>query len=405
MTAPLDGIRVIDWTHVLAGPACSYYLGLLGAEVIKVEAIGRGDAMRHRGGTDNERAATGMSTAYLTQAAGKQAIALDLENSHGRSVFDKLLKSADVLVENHRPETLERLKLTEEQTRKINPRLIHCAMTGYGRDNDMSDAPAYDVNIQAISGLMAMTGTTETGPTRTGAPIIDYATGLAGALACTSALLQRQSTGIGAFVDVAMLEIAFSLMSSTITDYRLTGHAPTPRGNAANSRSPSSGVFDCATGQISLGVNEEKQFQALARVLNRAAWLKDPRFASDVARNVHAVELGAAMSEALKAKSALDWECQLMAAGVPCAMLRRLPEALELPAARQRGFATRGIAGFAGLPFKMGDNHDRKHDMPPRNIGDDTWSILRSLGYSHDEIDELHARGGVAGTTENAECL
>ncbi|MEL7214257.1 MAG: CoA transferase [Pseudomonadota bacterium] len=395
MTAPLTGIRVVDWTHVLAGPACSYYLGLLGAEVIKVERPGRGDAMRHRGGTDKARAAEGISTAYLTQSAGKQSLALDLEHEAGKSVFERLLRSADVLVENHRPETLARLDLSEARTRAINPRLIHCAMTGYGRDNEMSGAPAYDVNIQAISGLMALTGTTETGPLRTGAPIIDYATGMAAAMAVMAALMQREKTGQGTFVDVSMLETAFALMSSTITDYRLTGTEPKPRGNAANSRSPSSGVFACAEGHISLGVNEEAQFRALTNALGRSEWLSDPRFANPADRSRNGAELGRAIADVLSDRSADEWEKTLMAAGVPCAKLRTLSEALELAPSKERAFTSRGPAGFCGLPFAMHGIADQSAAEPPQTLGSGTHDVLIALGYTHNEIQALADQGAV----------
>lgn len=395
MTASLDGIRVIDWTHVLAGPACAYYLGLLGAEVIKVERPMRGDAMRHRGGSDTTRAAQGMSTAYMTQSAGKACLALDLESAAGRGVFARLLQSADVLVENHRPATLARLDLSEAQTRAINPRLIHCAMTGYGRGNDMAEAPAYDVNIQAISGLMALTGTQETGPTRTGAPIIDYATGLAGALGVMSALMARGQSGDGAFVDVSMLETAFALMSSTITDYRLTGTEPKPRGNGANSRAPSSGTFACQEGQISLGVNEEAQFRALAAAVGRTEWLSDVRFATPRARDVHRDALGAALATVLRTRTATEWEGVLQAAGVPCARLRTLPQALDLPAAQQRNYATRGPAGFSGLPFML-DGADEMPGDAPKALGADTRAVLGDLGYGDAEVEQLFEAGVVS---------
>ena len=390
MQAPLKGIRVIDWTHVLAGPACAYYLGQLGATVIKVEAPGRGDAMRHRGGSDADSAADGLSTAFQTQAAGKRYLALDVDCPEGRDVFERLLGSADVLVENHRPETLERLKLTEHHTRAINPRLVHCAMTGYGRQNAMANAPAYDVNIQAISGLMALTGTQQSGPTRTGAPIIDYATGMAAALGVMSALMTRSQSGTGSFVDVSMLETAFSLMASTIADYQLTGTEPRPRGNAANSRSPSAGTFPCRDGHISLGVNEEAQFNALAVALGRSDWLLDTQFCTAENRSKHREKLTDELSTVLLTKSASEWEDILLAVGVPCARLRSLGEALDLPPAQDRCFATRGPGGFSGLPFLL---ETRQSDVAPGRLGANTRSILTEIGISEARIDTLFMQG------------
>ncbi|MFQ6548539.1 CaiB/BaiF CoA transferase family protein [Aestuariibius sp. 2305UL40-4] len=364
MTRPFHGLRVIDFTHVLAGPACAFYLGLLGAEVIKVESPGRGDAMRHRGGTDPDRAAAGMSTAYLTQAAGKHSVALDLDDKDDRQAFDDLLATADILVENHRPSTLKRLGLTWDFLHAQNPRLIHCAMTGYGRGGPREDAPAYDVNIQAASGLMTLTGTAETGPMRTGAPIIDYSVALAAAFAISTALYERERTGKGQFIDVSMLDTALLLMSSNITDYRLTGHEPRPRGNAANSRSPSAGTFPCKDGQIVLGVNEDHQFRALAHVLDRAGWLTDPRFADPQSRVSHGQDLSEALTEALSTRSAGDWEELLLANDVPAARIRTLPEALADPHLNARGFLRSvedlGPATVPGLPFRYGVRSDHQ---------------------------------------------
>ncbi len=372
MTRPLDGIRVIDFTHVLAGPACAYYLGLLGAEVVKVERPGRGDAMRHRGGTDKAGAAAGMSTAYVTQGAGKRSIEIDLATPGGRAAMDALLTGADVLVENHRPSTLARLGLEWERVRRLNPRLIHCAITGYGRGGPREDAPAYDVNIQAASGLMSLTGTAQTGPLRTGAPVIDYSVALAAAFAAMTALYERTRTGRGRFIDVSMLETALTLMSSVVTDHLLTGNEPMPRGNGANSRSPSAGTFPCREGLISLGVNEEAQFRALAGALGRDAWLTDPRFRSQDARDRNADHLAREISDALAAASAAEWEPRLLAAGVPAARVRTLPEALRSSEIRARGFILDpgdGRQVVPGLPFRFGDGPRFAPAHPAERLG------------------------------------
>lgn len=326
---PLSGVRVVDFTHVLAGPACAYQLALLGADVIKVERPERGDAMRHRGGSDAERAARGESTAFLTQSAHKRYVALDLDTPEGRDAMHALLAGADVLVENHRPSTLARLELDWHTLHAAHPRLVHCAMTGYGRGHALEDAPAYDVNIQAASGLMSLTGTPETGPTRVGAPVIDYATALAAGFGVCAALFERQRTGEGRLVDVAMMDVALTLMSSTAVDYALTGNAPRPRGNAANSRSPSAGTFPCREGLLSLGVNEEAQFTHLAHTLDRTDWLADERFATAAARDEHRGALCEAITDALTTRTASDWETRLLKAGVPAARIKTLPEALE----------------------------------------------------------------------------
>lgn len=352
--APLSGMRVIDWTHVLAGPACAYHLGLLGAEVIKVERPERGDAMRHRGGTDPVRAADGMSTAYLTQAAGKRSVEIDLASADGLLAMHTLLAGADVLVENHRPSTLRRLKLDDETLAERHPHLVHCAMTGYGRGHALEDAPAYDVNIQAASGLMSLTGTEESGPTRVGAPVIDYATALAASMGVCAALLDRERTGRGGLVDVSMLDTAFSLMSSTIVDHALTGHEPRRRGNGANSRSPSAGTFDCAMGQIALGVNEESQFARFAQALDRDEWLSDPRFHDATARETHRRNLAIEIETALAQRDAAAWERLLLDAGVPAALVRTLPEAVEASVEAGRPFLTT-VDGSAAphLPIRL----------------------------------------------------
>ena len=352
LPGPLTGVRVVDFTHVLAGPACAYHLALLGADVIKVERPGRGDAMRHRGGSDPLRAARGESTAFLTQSAHKRHVALDLDTAPGSRAMERLLAGADVLVENHRPSTLRRLDLDWDALHARHPRLVHCAMTGYGRGHALEDAPAYDVNIQAASGLMSLTGTSETGPTRVGAPVIDYATALAAAFGVCAALVGRERTGKGSLVDVSMMDVALTLMSSTVVDYALTGNEPRARGNAANSRSPSAGTFPTADGLLSLGVNEEAQFERLAHALGRKDWLSDVRFADRVARDANRTALGEAIEMALAERSAEGWEVHLLASGVPSARVATLPEALARcraggrPHTKEEDGLPRGGSGF-----------------------------------------------------------
>ena len=355
-THPLTGLLVVDFTHVLAGPACSYYLGLLGADVIKVESLIKGDAIRHRGGTDTKASAAGMSTSYLTQGAGKRSWALDLDTEQGLARFHQLLQRADVLVENHVPATMQRLQLDEDTLAARHPHLIHCAMTGYGRGGPQQNTAAYDVNIQAACGLMEATGTQQSGPLRAGAPVLDYGTALAASFAISAALYERASTGQGTFIDVSMLETGLSLMSSSVTDYLQTGNAPQRRGNLANSRSPGAGSFPCKTGVLSLGVNEESHFINLAVALRREDWLTDSRYRDRAERKQHAAELATEIEQALAADTAENWEPILQAAGVPAARLRSLPEALASDQVQARGFVQTTDNGnkVPTLPFRLG---------------------------------------------------
>ena len=374
---PFDGLTVVDFTHVLAGPACAYFLGLLGAEVIKVESAHKGDAIRHRGGTDEQAAGIGMSTSYLTQAAGKRSVALDLETPEGLGLFHQLLERADILVENHVPSTMRRLGLDEASLSRRHPHLIHCAMTGYGRGGPQEDMAAYDVNIQAACGLMEATGTQESGPVRTGAPVLDYATALAAAFAVSAALYERRQTGEGTFIDVSMLETGLSLMSSTVTDYLKTGNAPRRRGNLANSRSPGAGSFPCADGVMSLGVNEESHFRNLAKALGREDWLADQRFAARGQRKRHADELAGEIEDELAGRSAADWEPILQGAGVPCARVRTLPECLASAQVTSRGFVHYLEDGLAvpTLPFRLNGAAVHAPSRPTPRHGADTDEI------------------------------
>ena len=392
MFDPLKGIKVIDFTHVLAGPACSYYLGLLGADVIKIESVTKGDAMRYRGGTSEVGSLKGMSTSFLTQAAGKRSIALNIASKEGFEIFEKLLKNADVLVENHKPTTLNKLGINSDYISKLNDKLIHCALTGYGRKGEKENAAAYDVNIQAISGIMNLTGYEGQGPIRTGAPIIDYGVALAASFAISSALFKRTQTGIGSFIDVSMLETAYTLMSSTIVDYFYTGNEPKQRGNAANSKSPASGSFECKKGKISLGINEEHQFRALAKMLKKEDWLKDKRFLDKKRRKENELYLLKQLEFVLKSKTANQWEKLAVKFGVPAARVLNLKESLELKQNQSRSFFhefKKEKLKVPTLPFRYNNQSNHAPATPPTKLGENTLEILKELGFDNKNIETL----------------
>ena len=220
---PYEGIKIIDITHVLAGPFAAYQLALLGADVIKVEHPKDYDQSRDSGG-DRALNEQRMGTGFLTQASNKRAITLDLKKPKGREILKKLVKDADVLVENWRSGAFPALGLGWDDLRPINPRLIYCSMTAFGQDGPRGAQTAYDQLIQATSGMMAMTGTPDVNPIKTGAPVIDYATGTMCAFAISSALFLRERTGQGQYIDSAMLDVSLMLMGSHITSYFRTGH-------------------------------------------------------------------------------------------------------------------------------------------------------------------------------------
>jgi crotonobetainyl-CoA:carnitine CoA-transferase CaiB-like acyl-CoA transferase len=238
MQRPFEGIRVIDATHVLAGPFAAYQLALLGADVIKVEHPYEPDQSRLTG-TDRALGRRHMGTSYLTQASNKRSLTLDLKQMAGQAIFKKLVATADVLVENYRPGALEAFGLGYEAMAAINPRLIYASMSAFGQRGPRAQHTAYDYVIQATSGIMAMTGTPEVNPIKFGSPAIDYATGTTGAFALASALFQRERTGRGQRIDLAMLDVAMILMGSHLTGYTRTGQHPKPNGNVNEQASAS----------------------------------------------------------------------------------------------------------------------------------------------------------------------
>ncbi len=279
MTRPFEGVRIIDITHVLAGPFATYQIGLLGADVIKVEDPNEPDQSRDSG-TDNELNHAGMGTGFLTQGSNKRAITLNLKTEEGRTILKKLTATADVLVENYRPGAMEALGLGYEDIRRINPRLIYASFSAFGQGGPKRERTAYDHVIQSTSGIMAMTGTPEVNPIKIGAPAIDYATGTMGAFALSAALFQRERTGEGQRVDMAMLDVAMILMASHVTGYLRNGKHPKPSGN----RMPhaTSMAYQTAEGIVMLGASNLRQQKRLWTVLERPDLIKRTNDERDV---------------------------------------------------------------------------------------------------------------------------
>jgi crotonobetainyl-CoA:carnitine CoA-transferase CaiB-like acyl-CoA transferase len=344
---PLSGIRVLDLTNVLAGPYCSYQLMLLGAEVVKIELPGKGDLARQLG-PDPELNQAGLGASFLAQNAGKKSVELDLKDTADRALFQEMIKGADVLLENFRAGVLARLGFAWPRLEEINPRLVYCAISGFGQTGPMSQAPAYDQIIQGLSGMMSITGTEDTAPQRVGFPICDTAGGLTAALHIAAALAGRARTGRGCFLDVSMLEAAISAMGWAISNYMISGAAPEPMGDQNATAAPS-GTFDTADGRLNIAANRQTQFETLCRLVDRPDLVTDPRFADRESRKRHRDELNRELTAALRECPAADWEQRLTSAGVPAARVVTVPQAVELEQLDHRDF-------FTDLPFPDGSH-------------------------------------------------
>ena len=391
---PLKGYRVIDVTQVLAGPFCSYQLGLLGAEVIKIEPPEGGDWAR-LGGLDPELENLGMATSFLTQNAGKQSIAIDLKNPSGLELLKRLVKTADIFIENFRPGTASRLGLGAEEIMSLKPDIVYASLSAFGQDGPMGQRPAYDHVIQAVSGIMMLTGDPKTLPNKVGSPYIDYSAGQNAAMAVLAALIERDKTGQGQRVDVAMLDSALLLMASHLTQATTTGKAPEAAGNNAFSGSAASGVFDTADGKLALAANNERQAQRLADAIGQPDLLQNPLYRTPSARRANSVAFKEFLATAFLSDTASNWELRLADANVPAAKILSFNETLGLPQIEYREILSEhNIEGSKRktktptLGFKVNGDRPRAKSPPPL-LGRDTEKLLKELGLNAEEISAL----------------
>ena len=332
----LAGVRVLDLTNVLAGPFCSYQLMLLGADVIKVEVPERGDLARQLG-PDPELNALRLGASFLAQNAGKRSVELDLKSGPDRETFDRLLRESDVLLENFRPGVMARLGYSWEHLREIQPGLVYCAISGFGQTGPMSQRPAYDQIVQGLSGMMSITGTEDTVPLRVGFPICDTVGGLVAAMSINAALLKKERTGQGSFLDVSMLETSLSAMGWAVSNYLVSGVEPMAMGDQNATAAPS-GTFQAADGPLNIAANRQEQFETLCRLIDRPDLVTDPRFALREERKSHRDALNHEINKGLASATAAFWEETLSSHGVPAARVLTVAQAVDLEQLRHRDF-------------------------------------------------------------------
>lgn len=400
MAALLEGVRVLDLTTILAGPFAAYQLSLLGADVIKLEIPSGGDTAREIG-DDKTLKNAAMGSSFLAQNAGKRSLTIDLKSVDGREVFERLLRSNDVLLENMRPGVLERLGFSWTRIHEINPRLIYCAVTGFGQTGPLAGRPAYDQIIQGLAGMSAVTGHPDGDPLRVGFPICDTLGGFGAAMAVCAALARRFVDGVGCFLDVSMLEVALTSMGWVVSEHLIAGRIAERFGNDNAASSPS-GTFQTGDGLLNIAANTQTQFESVCAVVERTDLISDPRFLSRFDRKQHRAELTKELESALIGRSAKEWEILFAVRSVPAGRLLTLEEALGQEQIAQRELLHDVQVDLPGRPTVtvLGSGvHVNGHSLAPSSappkLGQHTEEILTELGYSSDQIEALRSARAV----------
>ena len=387
---PLDGIRVLDLTRVLAGPYCTMFLGDLGAEVVKVEQPGVGDDTRGWGPPF-----TGGESAYfLCVNRNKKSITVDLKSKEGVALLRRLAERADVLIENFRPGAMERLGLGEKDLRATNPRLIYASLSGFGADGPMSDAPGYDLIVQAWGGLMSITGQADGEPSKVGVAIIDLVAGLMLGKSIAAALFTREKLGVGQKIDTSLLEAEVACLINVGSNYLVEGNIPRRWGNAHPSIVPYQS-FRTADGYLVIGVASEGIWRRFCQAIGRAEWSDDSRFEKNSNRVENRSLLIGLLVETFLSRSTDEWLKLLNSAEVPCAPVQTVDQVFKAPQVLHREMLvqlehpTAGTVRMAGIPVKFSLTPASVR-LPPPLLGQHTEEVLASwLGMGSEAINEL----------------
>jgi crotonobetainyl-CoA:carnitine CoA-transferase CaiB-like acyl-CoA transferase len=393
MSKPFAGIKILDFTRVLAGPYGSYQLALLGADVIKVESR-EGDDMRFSNRADAWEK-RGLAAPWVAVNAGKRSITLDLKKPEAIEAVKRLVTRADVVMENFRPGVMDGLGIGYETLRAINPKLIYCAVSGFGQVGPQAKTAAFDGMIQAMSGLMSITGFESNGPTRVGFAGADVMSGATAAFGVASALFQRTHTGRGQLVDVAMIDAVMGYLAQQFTEHMMTGRVHGQSANLSVTRKPTGDLYKTRDGWIVLAVMTEPQFQRLMKTLGREDALADPRFADWPSRIQHNKALHDLIEEVMKQRTSADWVDQFARDDIPAGRVLSIPETAQLDLFQHRTVlqtveTEHGPIRMVGSGFRL-EHGGGSVERPPATLGQHTDEVLAEAGYSPAEIARMRA--------------
>lgn len=393
-SGPLHGLRVLDLSWVLAGPYCTMTLCDLGAEVVKCERPPYGDVARTTGPLVD-----GESGYFFSVNRGKKSIAIDLKQDEGRELFLRLVREFDILVENFRPGTLDDLGVGYEVLARENPRLIYCAISGYGQTGPMREKPALDVVVQGAGGIMSITGEPGGPPVKPGTSLGDIAGGLFGVVGILAAVHERERSGLGQLIDISMLDCQVAILENAFLRYHLTGEPPEPLGTRHSWAVPFQ-AFPTADGYfvLALAWGVPNQWALMCSELDRVDLIDDPRFATSTARASHHAELEPMLNEAFRKRTSADWIARLEQYGIPCGPLNSIPEVVRMPQLEAREMfvpvehQVLGTLPLVNTPVKLSRTPGGIRGSSP-DMGAHSREVLKDrLGMSDEDIDALAAR-------------
>jgi crotonobetainyl-CoA:carnitine CoA-transferase CaiB-like acyl-CoA transferase len=396
---PLDGIKVLDLSRVLAGPWCTQLLADLGAEVIKIERPGAGDDTRHWGPPWHGEGDSRVAAYFLSANRGKKSAAIDFAQDEGAALVRDLAAKADVVVENFKVGGLSKFGLDAASLRATNPRLIYASITGFGQHGPYAERAGYDYIIQGMGGLMSITGlpdgTPGGGPMRVGVAVVDLFTGLYTATAILAALYRRERSGEGAHIDMALFDTQLAMLANQASNALVSGNDPPRQGNTHPNIVPYQ-PFEAADQPIIIAIGNDRQFARLAAICGHPEWADEERFASNGARVAHRAEIVALVADAIAQKPAAEWLAALEQAGIPAGPINRVSQALADVQAQHRQMV-RSIAGMplVGSPVRL-DGERADSDLPPPGLGEHTDDVLRAIGIDDAALCKLRERHVIA---------